>query len=197
MELEPGPALSGLLAALVTPRPIAWVTTVDARGAVNLAPFSYFNVVADNPPVVVFAPARKPDGSKKDTLANLEVVPEFVVNLVTESTADACNRTSKALPPGESELTDAGLSATPSARVRPPRVAESPAHLECRVRQLVSLGDHPGAATLVLGDVVGVHVADEFLTDGKPDGAKLKVVGRMGGRAWCRTTDTLTLERPQ
>ena len=196
MELDPGPNLGGTLTALVTPRPIAWVSTVDTNGVVNLAPFSYFNLVCDDPPVVVFAPVRKPDGGQKDTLLNLELVPEFVVNLVTESNAEACNLSSKSLPHGESELALAGLTALPSAKVRPPRVGESPAHLECVVRQLIPLGEHPGASTIVIGDVVRIHVDDGYVTNGKVDGARLKSVGRMGGRDWCRTGDVMTLARP-
>ena len=196
VELAAAPGLAGILNALVAPRPIAWVTTIDDRGVVNLAPFSYYNLLSENPPVVAFSPARKPDGAKKDTLRNLEITPEFVINLVAESTADACNLSSKSLEYGASELELAGLTAVPSAAVRPPRVGESPAHLECRVRQLIPLGDHAGAYTIVLGDVVHIHVADVCLTGGKPDGAKLRCVGRMGGSDWCRTRDTMTMPRP-
>lgn len=196
MELAVAAGLAGILNALVAPRPIAWVTTIGENGVVNLAPFSYFNLVSDNPPVIVFSPARKPDGAKKDTLRNLELVPEFVVNLVTESNADACNLSSKSLPYGESEVELAGLTTLPSVVVRPPRIAESPAHLECRVRQLIPLGDHAGAYTVVMGDVVQIHVAEHCVTDGKPDGAKLRNVGRVGALDWCRTRDVMTMPRP-
>lgn len=197
MELDPATTpCAALLTGLVTPRPVAWVTTVDAAGRVNLAPFSYFNLVADSPPVVAFSPALKPDGSKKDTLANLGDCPEFVLNLVTEDVVAAANLTSKALPPGESEADLAGLTLGPSVRVRPPRVLASPAHLECVVRQLIPLGTHPGASTIVLADVVYVRVADEVLTAGRPDPGKLRTVGRLGGVAWCRTTDVFSLDRP-
>lgn len=196
MELAAAPGLAGILNAIVAPRPVAWVTTIDDAGVVNLAPFSYFNLVSDNPPVVIFSPARKPDGSKKDTLRNLEFVPEFVVNLVAESNADACNLSSKSLPYGESEVPLSGLTTAPSVVVRPPRIVESPAHLECKVRQFIPLGDHPGSYTVVMGDVLHIHVDDEYVTDGKPDGAKLRNVGRMGALDWCRTRDVMTMPRP-
>ena len=196
MELAAAPGLAGILNAIVAPRPIAWVTTIDEAGVINLAPFSYYNLVSENPPVVAFSPSRKPDGAKKDTLRNLEIVPEFVINLVTESNADACNLSSKSLDYGESEVRLAGLTALPSAAVRPPRIGESPAHLECRVRQLIALGDHAGSFTVVMGDIVHIHVDDDYITDGKPDGAKLRAVGRMGGLEWCRTRDAMTMPRP-
>ena len=196
MELAAAPGLAGFLNAIVAPRPIAWVTTIDGDGVVNLAPFSYFNLVSENPPIVIFSPARKPDGEKKDTLRNLEIVPEFVINLVSESLADACNLSSKSLPYGESEVRLAGLTRTPSRNVQPPRIAESPAHLECKVRQFIPLGEHEGSYTIVIGDIVRIHIADEYITDGKPDGAKLQNVGRMGGLEWCRTRDTMTMPRP-
>jgi flavin reductase (DIM6/NTAB) family NADH-FMN oxidoreductase RutF len=120
------------LVGVVTPRPIAWVTTVDGEGRVNLAPFSFFNAFGANPPVVVFSPTLRRDGSKKDTLRNLNAVGEFVVNAAVEDLAEKVNATSKELPPGQSEADYAGLTLEPSVKVRPPRVAESPVHLECR-----------------------------------------------------------------
>src|SRR5215469_15891053 len=119
------------LVGVVCPRPIAWVTTVDAQGRVNLAPFSFFNAFGANPPVVVFSPTLRRDGSKKDTLLNLEVIPEFVLNAAVEELAQKMNATAKELPPGQSEAESAGLTLQPSRMVRPPRVAESPVHLEC------------------------------------------------------------------
>ncbi len=197
MELDPATMpCYAVLTGLVTPRPVAWVTTVSPAGVVNLAPFSYFNPMGDAPPLVAFAPVRRPDGSRKDTLANLGTCPEFVLNLVTEETVAACNLTSKAAPADESEVLLAGLATVPSTRVRPPRVAGSPAHLECVVRHLLPFGTHPGASTVVLGEVVRVHVEESVLTAGMPDPGKLRAVGRLGGTAWCRTTDRFDLPRP-
>src|SRR3954454_13803153 len=110
------------LVDVVTPRPIAWVTTLDTQGRVNLAPFSFFNAFGANPPVVVFSPTLRRDGSKKDTLRNLEAVPEFVLNAAVEDLAEAMNATARELPPGQSEAEFAGLELTPAAKVRPPRV---------------------------------------------------------------------------
>src|SRR5262245_1524001 len=141
------------LVGVVTPRPIAWVTTIDARGRVNLAPFSFFNAFGANPPVVVFSPTLRRDGSKKDTLLNLEVIPEFVLNAAVEDLAEPMNASSKELPTGESEAEFAGLELQPSVKVRPPRVAASPVHMECRVRQILPIGDGPIAANLVIGEV--------------------------------------------
>src|SRR5580693_791013 len=118
------------LVEVVTPRPIAWVTTVDTAGRVNLAPFSFFNAFGANPPVVVFSPTNRRDGSKKDTLLNLEAVPEFVLNAAVEDLAGPMNATAKELPRGQSEADFAELALLPATRVRPPRVARSPVHLE-------------------------------------------------------------------
>ena len=182
---------------LVTPRPIAWVTTADLEGRVNLAPFSFFNAVSGNPPVVVFAPALTRDGSKKDTLRNVEATGEFVVNSAVESLAEAMNLTSADLPYGESEVDLAKLTLTPSVKVRVPRVAESPAHLECRLMQVLTFGHGPGAGNLVIGEVVAMHVDDAVRNpDGRVDPGKLRTVGRMGGDDYCRTSDLFALKRP-
>src|SRR6516165_10769394 len=131
------------LVDIVTPRPIAWVTTLDAQDRVNLAPFSFFNAFGANPPVIVFSPTLRRDGSKKDTLLNVESIPEFVLNAAVEGLAAQVNATSTELPRGQSEVGYARLSLQPSAKVRPPRVAESPVHLECLVRQIMSIGEGP------------------------------------------------------
>ena len=185
------------LVGVVTPRPIAWVTTVDGEGRVNLAPFSFFNAFGANPPVVVFSPTLRRDGSKKDTLRNLDAVGEFVVNAAVEELAEKVNATSRELPPGESEADYAGLTLEPSAKVRPPRVAESPVHLECKVRQIMPIGDGPIAANLVIGEVLLIHIADSVLDDrGAVDPRKLRTIARLGGDYYCRSTDLFEMERP-
>jgi flavin reductase (DIM6/NTAB) family NADH-FMN oxidoreductase RutF len=185
------------LIGVVTPRPIAWVTTVDGEGRVNLAPFSFFNAFGANPPVVVFSPTLRRDGSKKDTLRNLNVVGEFVVNAAVEDLAEKVNATSKELPPGQSEADYAGLTLEPSVKVRPPRVADSPVHLECRVRQIVPIGDGPIAANLVIGEVLLIHIADAVLDErGAVDPRKLRTIARLGGDYYCRSTDLFEMERP-
>src|SRR5580698_9440472 len=176
------------LIGVVTPRPIAWVTTVDGEGRVNLAPFSFFNTFGANPPVVVFSPTLRRDGSKKDTLRNLNAVGEFVVNAAVEDLAEKVNATSKELPPGQSEADYAGLTLEPSVKVRPPRVAESPVHLECRVRQIMPIGDGPIAANLVIGEVLLIHIADAVLDERDAvDPRKLRTIARLGADYYCRS----------
>jgi flavin reductase (DIM6/NTAB) family NADH-FMN oxidoreductase RutF len=185
------------LVGVVAPRPSAWVATIDDQGRVNLAPFSFFNAFGANPPVVVFSPTLRRDGTRKDTLINLEIVPEFVLNAAVEDLAEKMNATAKELPRGQSEAEYAGLTLQPSARVRPPRVAESPVHLECRVRQVISIGDGPIAANLVIGEVLLIHIDDSVLdTSGRVDSRKLKTIARLGGDHYCRSTDLFEMERP-
>lgn len=201
MHLEPSPANAidayHLLVGVVTPRPIAWVTTVSPTGVVNLAPFSFFNVFGANPPVVVFSPTNKRDGSKKDTLHNVETTGEFVVNVSVADLAEKVNLTSRELPPDLSEIELAGLKTTPSMKVNPPRVADAPAALECKVRQIVPVGDGPISGNLVIGEVVMIHVSDAVLdANGRPDPRKLRTVARLGGDFWCHTSDLFELKRP-
>jgi flavin reductase (DIM6/NTAB) family NADH-FMN oxidoreductase RutF len=186
-----------LLVGAVTPRPIAWVTTVDPQGRVNLAPFSFFNTFGSAPPVVIFSPALRRDGSKKDTLRNVEATGEFVLNAVVADLAEQMNLSAKELPPGESEAGLAGLTLAPSVKVKPPRVAESPVHLECVVRQVLPLSAGPGAGNLVVGEVVLIHAADVVLdAGGRIDPRKLRAVGRLGGDYYCHTTDVFEMKRP-
>jgi flavin reductase (DIM6/NTAB) family NADH-FMN oxidoreductase RutF len=185
------------LVGVVTPRPIAWVTTVDRAGRVNLAPFSFFNAFGANPPVVVFSPTRRRDSSKKDTLLNVEATGEFVLNAAVAPLAEQINQSSKELPPGESEVEFVGLTTAPSLKVKPPRIAESPVHLECRVRQVVPVGDGPIAANLVIGEVLVIHVADDMLdARGKVDPRKLRTIARLGGDWYCHTSDLFEMRRP-
>ena len=185
------------LVEVVTPRPIAWVTTIDAEGRVNLAPFSFFNAFGANPPVVVFSPGLRRDSTKKDTLRNLEVVPEFVLNAAVEDLAEPMNATAKELPSGQSEAEYAGLALQPSTKVRPPRVAASPVHLECQVRQIIPIGDGPIAANLVIGEVLLIHIDDSVLDpSGQVDPRKLRTIARLGGDYYCRSTDLFEMKRP-
>jgi flavin reductase (DIM6/NTAB) family NADH-FMN oxidoreductase RutF len=185
------------IVGVVTPRPIAWVTTVDEEGRVNLAPFSFYNAFGANPPVVVFSPTVRRDGTKKDTLLNLEAVGEFVLNAAVESLAEKMNATAKELPHGESEAEFAGLTLEPSIKVRPPRVAQSPVHMECRLRQIMSIGDGPIAANLVIGEVLLIHVDDAVLdSTGAIDPRKLRTIARLGGDYYCHATDLFEMRRP-
>ncbi len=186
-----------LLTGAVIPRPIGWISTVNAAGQPNLAPFSFFNVVCANPPTVLFCPGvRGVNRLPKDTLQNARETGQFVVNIVTEATAAAMNITATDLPPEVNEFEEAGLTPIPSARVRPPRVAESPVHFECEVQQIVEINPEPGGGYIVIGRVVMIHVQDDLLigTD-KIDIARLQAVGRLAGGGYCRVNDIFTLER--
>ena len=190
-------AVYQMLVGLVTPRPIAWVTTLSQAGVINLAPFSFFNTFGANPPVVVFSPTLKRDGGKKDTLINIETNGEFVINASTERHADLINMSSKMLLPDESEVDMTGLSTLKSDKVRPPRLAEVPFALECRVLQIIPVGNGAISANLVVGEIVMMHIDDAVLDPkGQPDPRKIKAIARLGGEFWCRTQDLFQLERP-
>lgn len=190
-------AVYQMLVGLVTPRPIAWVTTISEQGVVNLAPFSFFNAFGANPPVVVFSPTLKRDGGKKDTLINIEANGEFVINGSTEKHAELINISSKMLMPDESEVELVGLSTLKSERVKPPRLAEVPFALECKVIQIVPVGHGAISANLIIGEIVTMHIDDAVLDpNGLPDPRKLKAIARLGGEFWCRTQDLFRLERP-
>ena len=184
-----------LLASLVTPRPIAWVTTLSPDGVVNAAPFSFFNVLGANPPILGFCPGDRPDGTPKDTARNIRLTHEFVVNLVDEKVAAAMNLTAASLPYGVSELKRAGLTTTPSSVVKPPRISESPASLECMEWGTLQIGGN----RLIIGLVKRVQVRDELL-DVKTLRIRSElfhVIGRMASPNWyCRTQDRFEMIRP-
>lgn len=181
----------------VLPRPIAFVSTISSDGVPNLAPFSFFNGVGANPPAVVFSPATKADGSFKDTIVNLRRVGEFVVNVVPYSMREAMNEASYAFPPEVNEFEAAGFSPLPSRFVKPPRVAESPVQIECKLLQIVPVGDGPLSANICIGEILCFHVANEvLLPDGTCDPEKLDLVGRLGGADYATTRDRFALEKP-
>jgi flavin reductase (DIM6/NTAB) family NADH-FMN oxidoreductase RutF len=189
-----------LVVASVVPRPIAWVVTQDPKGRVNAAPFSFFNVFSSDPVVLgIGVGARGPGGDEgpdpKDTLANIEAMGEFTVCLVSEATAQAMNVTGADFPPGVDELAEAGLTQAPGARIKVPRIAESPVALECVTRQIIPLGDH----RLVLGTVLAAHIHDDCVLDAQKtyvDTPKLGLIGRMHGAGWyARTTDRFDMPR--
>jgi len=185
------------LVDLVTPRPIAWVTTVDLENRVNLAPFSFFNAFGSSPPIVVFSPTLRRDGTKKDTLLNVEATGEFVVNMAVEPLAQQVNMTSKELRHGDSEADFAGLKLEPSELVRPPRVADSPAHLECRVRQIIPIGGGPISGNLVIGEVVLIHIDPNVINEeGRVDPRKLRTIARLGRDYFCKSTELFEMKRP-
>jgi flavin reductase (DIM6/NTAB) family NADH-FMN oxidoreductase RutF len=185
-----------LLVSTVTPRPIAWVVSQDANGVLNAAPFSFFNAFAGDPPVVGIGIGSHKPGRPKDTRANIRETGQFVVNLVSEQTAEAMNVTGIEFDHGVNELTQAGLTTLPSVRVKPPRIAESPVSMECELMQIVDLGSTNG---LVLGRVLAMHVRDDAVIDAAKhyiDTPKLKLIGRMHGRGWyARTSDLFEMPR--
>jgi flavin reductase (DIM6/NTAB) family NADH-FMN oxidoreductase RutF len=185
-----------LLASLVMPRPIAWITTIDAEGVVNAAPFSFFNLVSANPPLAAIGFSAASDREGKDTLANIRATGELVINMVSEELAQAMNITATAAPRGMDELALAGLACAESVQVKPPRIAASPASLECRTFQIIDPG---GDSMILLAQVVHVHVrSDSFENEARLhiDPAMLKLVGRMhGGGGYCTTRDLFELDR--
>jgi flavin reductase (DIM6/NTAB) family NADH-FMN oxidoreductase RutF len=184
-----------LVVSSVVPRPIAWVVSQDGAGAVNAAPYSFFNAFSDDPVVVGFGAGPRPEGTLKDTAANIRATGQFVVCLVPETAVQGMNVTAADFPPGVDELAEAGLSTVPSSKVGPPRIAESPVALECETFQLVPAGRH----TIVLGRVVAMHIRDDCILDPVKcyvDTPKLGLVGRMHGRGWyVRTTDRFEVKR--
>lgn len=186
-----------LMIGVIVPRPIAFVSTLDPHGIRNLAPFSYFTGCSTNPPVVCFCTAVRPGPRPhKDTLINIEATGEFVVNVVSEDIAEGMNAASAEAPPEVDEFVLAGLTPVPSELVRPPRVAESRVHMECRLRQIVHVSDQPGGGSLVLGDVLRFHVQQDLLDGFRIDQEKLRAIGRMGGPTYTRTRDLFHLPRP-
>jgi len=180
--------------AIVAPRPIGWITTMSAAGAVNLAPYSYFNGVHSKPPLVMFA-----SESRKDSLTFVEETKEFVCNLATWGLREQMNQTSAPYPRGVDEMRAAGLTPAPCRLVKPPRVAEAPCALECRCLQTVQLNDVNGRKLdgfVVIGQVVGVHIDERFIRNGLLDTAAMKPIARGGYHDYSVLTESFTMRRP-
>lgn len=183
-----------LLSGVVVPRPIAWITTLGAGGEVNAAPFSYFNLMGSDPPVVVIGVGDR-DGAAKDTARNIAAMREFVINIVDEATAPAMNVSAGEYAYGVDELALAGLTPVPSSAVRPPRIAESPIHLECREVTTLTLG----ATRIIVGEVLALHIRADLVDAAafRVHGERISAVGRMHGRGWyTRTRDLFEMVRP-
>jgi flavin reductase (DIM6/NTAB) family NADH-FMN oxidoreductase RutF len=204
MFYEPRLNNSGLaidpLKALVVPRPIAWVSSIDREGRVNLAPFSFFNLVAEAPPIVVFAPyGRKGNGEIKDTKVNIEAVGAFVVHLATWELREAMNASSAQLPHGTDESALAGLAMVPSRIVAAPRLAAAPVALECRHLKSVELpsldADEPNG--VIFGEVVGIHIDDSLVTaEGRVDITRAKPIARLGYSLYAVVSEAFRMTRP-
>ena len=178
----------------IVPRPIGWITSMSAEGVVNLAPYSFFNGVSSDPPIVMFSN----NGPAKDSLVNCEATGEFVVNLATWELREQMNETSAGVGPEVDEFTLAGLEIEPSQLVKPPRVKAAPIHMECRYLQTVDLPSNTPDTrnAIVLGQVIGIHIKDEVLTDGMVDMTKMQPIARLGYMDYTRVDLVFTMERP-
>ena len=190
-----------LLSASIAPRPIAFASTVDAKGNVNLSPFSFFNVFSSNPPILIFSPARRVrDNTTKHTLQNAAETKEVVINIVNHLIVEQMSESSKEYAKGVNEFIESGLTEVPSLKVKPPRVLESPVSFECVVDNIISLGEHGGAGQLVIAKVVHIHVKSEILdANNEIDSERLDLVARLGGDWYTRVTkeSMFKLEKPR
>lgn len=184
----PVPKLHGYLLGAVGPRPIAFASTVDAEGRPNLAPFSFFNVFSANPPILVFSPARSGrTNTTKNTYDNVKEHPEVVINIVNYDMVHQMSLASSEYPKGVDEFEKSGFTKIASEQVKPFRVKESPVQLECKVKEVVELGDQGGAGNLIICEVVLMHIREDLINDkGSIDQTKIDLVARMGGNWYCR-----------
>lgn len=185
--------------ACVAPRPIGWLTTISTDGIVNLAPYSFFNAVSEDPPMVMFASNGRDPHGPKDTLRNIEATGEFVFNIATYALRERMNRTSAPVPPEVDEMALAGLTPLPSRLVKPPRVAESPINLECVYHQTIELpsNDPEGRNAIGIGRVVGVHIADEVIRNGRVDLSLVKPIARLGYHDFTVVETIFEMKRPR
>lgn len=193
------PALHAYLQGVVAPRPIAFASTVDKAGRVNLSPFSFFNVFGSNPPILIFSPARRVrDNTTKHTLDNVHEHAEVVINIVDYAMVQQMSLASTEYERGVNEFVKAGFTAAPSERVKPPRVAEAPAAFECKVKEIKPLGDQGGAGNLVICEVLLAHFRRDILdAEGRVDTTKADLVARMGGNWYCRAHGDALFEVPK
>ena len=197
-----------ILISAVAPRPIAWVSSLSASGQPNLAPFSFFNAVCAEPALLAFAPSMRspkklgaaegaPAGQPKDTLRNIRETKEFVINVVTYELAEAMNLSSGDYDATVNEFDVAKLASAPSKLVRPRRVAESPVSFECKLYQILDFNPGPEGGSLVIGEIISIHVDDRHLKEGRLDRNSLDLIGRMCGIQYTRTTQRFELPRPK
>lgn len=187
-----------VMVGTIVPRPIAFVSTISEDGVLNLAPFSFFTAASANPPVICFSPmVRGGGGTRKDTLNNIQATREFVVNIVSEEIGERMNVCAAEFPPEVDEFAASGLTPLASEVVRPPRVAESKIHMECRLVQIVEVSAKPLGGSVVFGEVLRFHIAPELFENYRIDPDGLKAIGRMGGPTYIRTRDRFDMERPK
>lgn len=195
----PIPKMHSYLLGAVIPRPIAFASTIDGEGNINLSPFSFFNVFSANPPIMIFSPARRGrDNTTKHTYENVLAVPEVVINIVNYALVQQASLSSTEYDKGVNEFTKSGLTAVASKRIKPPRVGESPVSFECKVNDVVALGKDGGAGNLVICEVLLMHIKEEVLDEeGKIDPWKLDAVARMGGDYYCRASGESVFKVPK
>ena len=188
-----------ILLSSIAPRPIAFASTIDAKGSVNLSPFSYFNVFSSNPPILIFSPSRRVrDNTTKHTLENAKETKEVVINIVNHSIVEQMSKSSREYDKGVNEFLETGLTQVPSLKVQPPRVLESPISFECKVDNIVSLGDSGGAGQLIIAKVVQIHINKDYLdSEGGIDREKLDLVARMGGDWYTRVNKDSMFKIPK
>lgn len=185
--------------ALVVPRPIGWISTVDAAGAPNLSPYSFFNAVSSHPPIIMYcANGEHAHGGEKDSLRNVRETGEFVFNLCTEALMHKMSDSSTTAPHGIDEFNVTGLTKVPSRVVKAPRVAESPVHMECRVAKIVEMPTEgrDRANIIIIGNVVAIHIRDDLIVDGQVDILRARPVGRLGYFDYCVIGESLEILRP-
>jgi flavin reductase (DIM6/NTAB) family NADH-FMN oxidoreductase RutF len=189
-HLLPLPKLHRTLLGAIAPRPIAFVSSVDAKGNHNLSPFSFFNAFGINPTTLIFSPSRRGrDNTVKDTYENVKEVPEVVINVVNYAMVEQMSLASSEYPSEVDEFIKAGFTPLPSETIRPMRVKESPAQFECKVREVIETGDQGGAANLVICEIRMIHLHPDILdTEGEIDPEKIDLVGRLGGDYYCRAS---------
>ena len=189
---------NSVLTGIVVPRPIAFVSTVSNSGKFNLSPYSFFNAVSYNPPLVAFSSSMfTPEGKRKDSLANIKENGEFVVNIVVDQIAPLMNQTAAEYPEDISEFDISGLTPVKSEKITPPRVKESPVNMECKLDRIVDLGNDIDSYGLVIGEVVLVHIEDSMISGHRINHQKLNPIGRLAGNMYCKTNDTFELIRPK
>ncbi len=186
------------LAATVTPRPIAWVSSRSSNGIDNLAPFSFFQVISDDPPTLMVNVGERDDGSSKDTLLNARETGDLVIQLVSAAQAEAMNASAASLPRGISEFQHCGIASRPAERVAALRVAGAPVAFECRVADIQPYPRQAPNCHLIFAEVLLAHLDEGVLDEqGRVDARRLDVVGRLGGQAYTRTRDTFAMQRPR
>ena len=192
--MSPDAAYYWMVASIV-PRPIAWTSTLNEDGSANLAPFSFFTGITSDPPSCLICVSRHAPSRKKDTRLNIERTGEYVIHVVTDALAEQMNATSRAFPHGVDEFVEAGLAKTPSQIVAPPRVADAPVAMECRLDRVVEVGRSGGA--IIIGEILLWHVRDDLLVGGRLDMGRLDAIGRLSGAGYTRTRDRFEMPRPK